>query len=157
MDDGDWPAVRDIYLEGIATGQATFETQAPSWEQWDQGHLPICRLVARVGAEVLGWVALSPVSRRPVYAGVAEISIYVAERARGAGIGRSLLAALCRASEREGIWSLQAGIFRENSASIALHRRSGFREIGHQERKGSLNGVWLDVVPMERRSKTAGL
>src|ERR1019366_8703898 len=132
----DWDAVRAIYLEGIATRNATFEQSAPDWPAWDQGHLPRCRLVARIDSEVLGWAALSPVSSRRVYAGVAEFSIYVAERARGRGVGAALLTALIEASEQEGIWTLQSGIFPENTASLELCRRFGFRVVGRRERIG---------------------
>ena len=152
----DWPTVRAIYLEGIATGLATFETEAPSWEQWDADHLTVCCLVARVGERVAGWAAVSPTSKRKVYAGVVEESIYMAAAFRGRGIGKALLTALAAESERQGIWSLQAGIIRENAASISLHRACGFREIGYQERKGCLNGVWRDVALMERRSRSVG-
>ena len=157
MRDGDWGAVRAIYCEGIATGNATFETDAPAWEAWDKGHLRACRLVARADDQVVGWAALSPVSGRCVYAGVAEVSIYVSASARGQGIGRALLAALVEASERAGLWTLQAGIFPENAASLALHRAHGFREVGRRERIGQMNGVWRDVVFMERRSKVVGI
>ena len=153
----DWEAVRAIYLEGIATGNSTFEQSAPDWKTWDQGHLPSCRLVARAGNEVLGWTALSPVSRRQVYAGVAEFSIYVAERARGRGIGTALLKALIEASEREGIWTLQSGIFPENTASLQLCRRFGFRMVGTRERIGCMAGRWRDVVLLERRSNIVGI
>ena len=151
-----WDAVRAIYLEGIATGNSTFEQSAPDWQAWDQGHLPCCRLVARIDSEVLGWTALSPVSSRRVYAGVAEFSIYVAERARGRGIGAALLQALIVASEQEGIWTLQSGIFPENTASLALCLRFGFRVVGTRERIGSMDGRWRDVVLLERRSAIAG-
>jgi len=157
----DWDAVRAIYLEGIATGNSTFEQSAPDWQTWDQGHLPSCRLVARAGSEVLGqilgWTALSPVSRRQVYAGVAEFSVYVAERARGRGIGAALLQALIEVSEREGIWTLQSGIFPENTASLELCRRFGFRVVGTRERVGCMAGRWRDVVLLERRSTIAGV
>jgi L-amino acid N-acyltransferase YncA len=153
----DWPAVRAIYLEGIATGNATFEQTAPTWEKWDAGHLPDSRIVARSDAgAVLGWAALSSVSSRCVYAGVSEVSIYVAEGARGYGIGRHLMSRLIAASEANGIWTLQAGIFPENVASIALHERAGFRVVGRRERLGQMNGRWRDVVLMERRSATVG-
>jgi L-amino acid N-acyltransferase YncA len=152
----DWEAVRAIYLEGIATGNSTFEQSAPDWEAWDQGHLETCRLVARAGSEVLGWTALSPISRRQVYAGVAEFSIYVAERARGRGIGAALLKALIEVSEREGIWTLQSGIFPENTASLELCRRFGFRVVGTRARIGCMEGRWRDVVLLERRSAVAG-
>ncbi len=156
MQGEDWHEVRRIYLEGIATGQATFETDALSWEAWDNGHLRDCRLVARGRQQILGWAALSPVSRRQVYAGVAEVSIYVAQAARGQGIGKSLLDALVQQSERCGIWTLQAGIFPENVASIAMHKSRGFREVGRRERLGKLRDVWRDVVLLERRSQRIG-
>jgi L-amino acid N-acyltransferase YncA len=156
----DWQAVHAIYLEGIATGNATFETDAPDWEKWDRGHLPDCRLVARKGGRpfgrVVGWAALSPVSGRCVYAGVAEVSVYVAEAARGQGVGKALLRALTKVSERQGIWTLQAGIFPENAASLALHKACGFREVGRRERIGQMDGVWRDVILMERRSQIVG-
>jgi phosphinothricin acetyltransferase len=157
MQDSDWDAVRSIYREGIATGNATFEADAPAWETWDKGHLRACRLVARVDGQVMGWAALSPVSGRCVYAGVAEVSIYVGASARGRGIGQALLAALVEESERAGLWTLQAGIFPENTASIALHRAYGFREVGRRERIGQMNGDWRDVVLMERRSQVVGI
>jgi phosphinothricin acetyltransferase len=147
-----WPAVRSIYLEGIATGNATFAQTAPDWDEWDAGHLASCRLVALDEGEVVGWAALSAVSRRAIYAGVAEVSVYVAASARGRGVGRALLAELVRESERQGIWTLQAGIFPENVASIELHKRLGFRIVGIRERIGCMNGWWRDVCLMERRS-----
>jgi phosphinothricin acetyltransferase len=153
----DWDAVRAIYLEGIATGNSTFEQSAPDWPAWDKGHLPCCRLVARAGNEVLGWTALSAVSGRRAYAGVAEFSIYVAEQARGRGIGAALLKALIDASEREGIWTLQSGIFPENAASLGLCLRFGFRVVGTRERIGNMQGRWRDVVLLERRSAIAGV
>ncbi len=152
----DWPAVRAIYLEGIATGDATFEQKAPEWEQWDAGHLAGARIVARFEEGLVGWAALSAVSGRCVYAGVAEVSIYVAERARGRGVGRQLMARLIGDSEAAGTWTLQAGIFPENAASIALHQSAGFRMVGQRERLGQMNGRWRDVVLMERRSAIAG-
>jgi phosphinothricin acetyltransferase len=153
----DWPAVRAIYLEGIATKNATFEKAAPEWQRWDEGHLHVCRLVARAADDVVGWAALSPVSRRPVYAGVAEVSVYVSEQARGQRVGTALLSRLVEDSEREGIWTLQAGIFPENTASIELHRRNGFRVVGVREKLGPMDGRWRDVVLMERRSTVVGL
>jgi len=153
----DWKQVREIYLEGIATRNATIETEAPDWDEWDANHRPDCRLVARSDDKVLGWAVLSPVSQRIAYLGVAEESIYVAASARGTGVGKALLAALIKESEEAGVWSLQAGIFPENTASIAVHKSVGFREIGVQERKGSLDGVWRDVVLMERRSEVVGV
>ncbi len=149
---GDWPAVRAIYEEGIATGNATFETEAPSWESWDAAHLAEHRLVARLDDEVVGWAALSPVSERCVYAGVAEVSVYVAWHARGQGVGRALLDELVRSSEAAGIWTLQAGVFPENEASLALHRARGFRIVGVRTAIGKHHGVWRDVVLLERRS-----
>ena len=156
MQPAHWDRVRQIYLEGIGTGNATFETEEPGWNEWDADHLPSCRLIARDGEFVVGWAALSPVSRRDVYRGVAEVSLYAASSARGRGIGRSLLLRLIDESEREGIWTLQAGIFPENTASIDLHRKCGFREVGRREKIGQLNGEWRDVVLMERRSLVVG-
>jgi L-amino acid N-acyltransferase YncA len=153
----DWPEVRAIYLEGIATGNATFEQSAPDWEKWDAGHLKTCRIVARHGTDVLGWAALSPVSGRCVYAGVAEVSVYVAKLARGRKLGSRLLAALVAASEKEDIWTLQAGIFPENVASLQAHERCGFRIVGRREKIGAMNGRWRDVMLLERRSTVAGV
>lgn len=152
MNPNDWESVRKIYLEGIATGIATFETSAPSWEDWDSRHLLHSRLVARRNGEVAGWAALSPVSRREVYAGVAEVSIYVGSAHRGNGVGRALLMALIDESEKNGIWTLQAGIFPENERSLNLHKLAGFRVIGTRERIGQLKGEWRDVVLLERRT-----
>ena len=151
-----WPSVRAIYLEGIATGNATLETSAPDWEDWNASHIPSCRFVYRDGETVCGWAALSRVSGRCVYAGVAEVSVYVAAAARRKGVGRALLNELIPASEREGIWMLQAGIFAENTASLSLFERVGFRIVGTRERLGCLNGRWRDVVLMERRSTVVG-
>ncbi len=156
MHTADWVPVRAIYSEGVATGQATFETEAGDWADWNDAHMPAPRLVARDGERVLGWAALSPVSGRCVYGGVAEVSVYVAVSSRGKGIGAKLLRALIAASEREGIWTLQAGIFPENVASVALHRTCGFREVGRREHLGQLHGVWRDVLLMERRSRSVG-
>ena len=153
----DWDAVRSIYLEGIATGNATFETGAPDWENWDAGHLRHSRLAARRNGAVAGWAALSPVSGRCVYAGVAEVSVYVAAAARGQGAGRQLLASLIVESEKNGIWTLQAGIFPENAASVGLHGAAGFRVVGRRERIGQLEGRWRDVLLMERRSAVIGV
>ncbi len=154
----DWEQVRSIYVEGIATGTATFETEAPTWEQWDAGHLGECRFMARRSdGEVIGWAALSPVSLRCVYGGVAEVSVYVQERSRGAGVGRALLYSLIEASERSGIWTLQAGILAENKASINLHTKCGFRVVGKRERLGQLKGAWRDVMLLERRSQIVGV
>ena len=150
--------VRRIHLEGIATGNATFETEAPSWERWDAGHIRSCRLVAVCGGKVRGFAALSPYSGRPVYAGVAEVSIYVGEGVRGQGLGSALLAGIIAASEKEGFWTLQAGIFPENVPSLALHAKHGFRVVGRRERMGKMkDGRWRDVLLPERRSARVGL
>jgi L-amino acid N-acyltransferase YncA len=152
----DWVAVQQIYAEGISTGQATLEIRAPSREEWDLGHAPTPRLVALANGEVVGWAALAPVSQRPVYRGVAEVSIYIAARARGQGIGRQLLGALVSASEVAGYWTLQASILAENAASLALHTGAGFRIVGRRERIGQRDGVWRDTVILERRSQVIG-
>lgn len=157
MRDEDWGAVRAIYAEGIATGQATFETEVPEWPEWDASHRRDCRLVAREGGRVVAWVALSPVSKRRCYAGVAEVSLYVAAAARGRGVGRALLPALVEEAERQGIWTLQAGILSTNRASVALFAACGFRQVGRRERIGRLHGTWHDVIVMERRSKEVGV
>lgn len=157
MQTQDWPAVRAIYLEGIATKNATFETDAPEWEKWDSAHLKSCRLVARLNGHVIGWAALSPVSSRCVYAGVAEESIYISEAARGQGVGRKLLTALIEESEKAGLWTIQTGIFPENTVSIHLHERCGFRVLGVREKVGQMDGIWRDVVLMERRSRVVGV
>jgi len=152
MQPNDWPAVRSIYLEGIATGDATFETEAPSWEDWNASHHQFGRLVARETDRVVGWAGLSPVSRRQVYSGVAEVSVYVTGDSRGKGVGRALLEQLICDSEQNSIWTLQASVFPENAATIGLHRACGFREVGRRERISRLNGVWRDTVLLERRS-----
>jgi phosphinothricin acetyltransferase len=152
MTAADWDAVRAIFREGIDTGHATFETGIPSWKGWDRAHLRECRLVARRDGRVVGWAALSRVSGRGVYRGVAEVSIYVAAAARRGGVGRALLGRLVRDSEAAGFWTLQAGLFSENAASIALHRACGFREVGLRQRLGQLSGEWRDILLMERRS-----
>ncbi len=155
----DWNAVRDIYAEGIATGNATFETEAPTWEKWDSAHRKDCRLVAvETGAfrKMLGWAVLSPVSTRNVYRGVAEVSVYVAAEARGRRVGTALLAALIGESETAGIWTLQAGIFPENAASISLHKSCGFRQVGIRQKIGKLGNLWRDTILFERRSTIVG-
>lgn len=166
-----WPSVQEIYSEGINTGNATFETELPDWEKWDGTHRKDCRLLAlEMGdefedehlvflpkAKVLGWAALSPVSARHVYRGVAEVSVYVAAEARGKGIGKALLDALIRESEANGIWTLQAGIFPENKASLALHKSCGFREVGTRRKIGKLADTWRDVLLLERRSSEVRL
>jgi len=157
MRDSDWPDVREIYRQGIDTGNATFQTAAPEWPEWDANHLRHSRLVARGADSLAGWAALSAVSRRACYAGVAEVSIYIAAQYRGQGLGRRLLAALIAESEAHGMWTLQAGIFPENLASIALHERLGFRQIGVRQRIGQRDGQWRDTVLLERRSKVVGI
>jgi len=161
MTAADWDCVRSIYLQGIATGHATFESDAPSWDDWDSRHLERPRLVARAGDTILGWGAVSPVTLRCVYAGVAEISLYVGEEHRGRGVGAALLRVLIEDSERVGVWTLQAGIFPKNRASLELMRRNGFRVVGTRERLGRMTygpraGTWRDIVLLERRSKVAG-
>ncbi|RDH95592.1 MULTISPECIES: GNAT family N-acetyltransferase [unclassified Curtobacterium] len=161
MTAADWPSVETIYREGIATGNATFEAEPPSWEAFDAGKLPEHRFVAVAGDEVLGWVAVSPTSTRPVYRGVVEHSVYVAATARGRGVGHLLLDALIASTEAAGIWTIQSGIFPENTASRALHGRHGFRELGTRERIGLMTfgpwtGQWRDNVLVERRSPRAG-
>lgn len=156
MTAADWPRVAAVYREGIVTGEATFETEVPSREEWDAGHLPHSRIVAALGDASVGWAALSPVSGRCVYGGVAEVSVYVAASARGRGVGRALLRRLVEESEANGIWTLQAGIFPENEASVRLHEQCGFRRVGVRERLGRLRGRWRDVVLLERRSAVIG-
>ena len=151
----DWPQVAAAFADGIRTGNATFETDVPSWDRWDAAHLEL-RLVAELDGAVAGWAALSPVSDRCCYRGVAELSVYVAAHAQGRGVGRSLLDELIVRSEAAGVWTLQAGVFPENEASMALHLACGFRAVGVRERLGELNGVWRDVVMLERRSATVG-
>lgn len=157
MTRADWKSVEAIYMEGIATGQATFEVEAPTWEQWDTNHLSSCRFVARRHGQIAGWAALSPVSRRSCYAGVAEVSIYVTAGARNQGVGRILLHTLIQESERHGIWTLQGTTFPENSASLHLQSSCGFRVVGKRERIARQNGVWRDTLVSERRSPTIGL
>jgi L-amino acid N-acyltransferase YncA len=150
----DWPAVEAIYAAGIATGEATFETEPPSWEAFDVGRLPDHRLVAVDDGDVVGWAALSPTSPRPCYAGVVEHSVYVAEHARGRGVGRALMEALTASADTAGIWTIQTSVFPENAASVALHERAGFRVVGRRERIAQLDGVWRDTLLLERRSRT---
>lgn len=154
----DWESVRSIYLEGLATGDATFETEAPSWEKWDESHLNVPALVAVSPSDgvVVGWAALTPISSRAVYGGVAEVSVYVSNKSRGNGIGKALLKQLIAQSEQKGLWTLQASVFPENIASLALHKICGFREVGIRQRIGKLPGTWRDTVLLERRSETIG-
>jgi phosphinothricin acetyltransferase len=151
----DWSVVRAIYEEGIREGNATFETEAPGWEAWDAAHSEV-RLVGERDGAVAGWAAVSPTSARECYRGVGEVSVYVSESARGRGVGRALLEELVSRSEPAGYWTLQAGIFPENEASLRLHHACGFRDVGVRERLGELGGVWRDVVLLERRSTEAG-
>lgn len=152
-----WAAVKTIYEQGIATGHATFQTSAPEWEEWDAGHLKHSRLVALEEGAILGWAALTPVSGRCVYAGVAEVSVYIAPDQRGKKIGETLLKALISCSERHGLWTLQAGIFPENTASLKIHENCGFRKVGTRERIGQMHSVWRDTVLLERRSKIVAI
>ncbi len=153
----DWPAVRRIYLEGIRTGNATFETSPPPWNKWDAGHLPFARFVSVADGEIAGFAALSPISSRRVYAGVAEASVYIGAGHRGIGAGSKLVEKLIEASEEHGVWTLQAGIFPENEASLHLFKRAGFRDVGRRERIGQLAGRWRDVCLLERRSLKVGV
>jgi L-amino acid N-acyltransferase YncA len=153
----DWRQVKSIYEEGIKTGNATFEMSAPEWAVWDKGHLQEARIIAKENGDVLGWAALSPVSGRCVYAGVAEVSVYITSAARGKGLGKQLLQKLVEESEANNLWTLQAGIFPENIASIKIHEDCGFRVIGKRERIGKMDGVWRDTLLLERRSDKVGL
>ena len=157
MQESDWPQVAKIFRAGIETCLATFETNVPDYNSWDQGHCKPCRLSARAGADVAGWAALSPLIRRNAYAGVAEASIYIGDQYKGKGVGKALLNALIESSEQNGFWTLHALITRENTASISLFAKCGFREIGFWERVGRTpDGVWHDVLLMERRSRVTG-
>jgi L-amino acid N-acyltransferase YncA len=147
-----WSEVARIYAQGIATGNATFETEVPSWEEWNAAHLPEHRFVAEAEGSVLGWIALAPVSSRCCYAGVAEVSAYIAEGARGQGVGAALLERAIESAEAAGLWTLETGVFPENEASLAVLKRFGFREVGVRERLGQMKGHWRDVVLLERRS-----
>ncbi len=158
MTESDWPAVAEIYRQGIATEKATFQYEIPAYSEWNAGHIAECRFTAREGDKAVGWVALSRVSGRPVYAGVAEVSIYIAESARGKGVGKELLNHLIRESEKAGFWLLQSGIMEDNEPSIRLHERCGFRRVGLRENIGKdVNGKWRSTVLMERRSRVAGI
>jgi L-amino acid N-acyltransferase YncA len=153
----DWEAVRIIYQQGIETGQATFETAVPSWAEWDAGKRRDCRLVAQSETKIAGWAALSPTSRRAVYAGVAEVSVYVLAEVRGRGVGKLLMQALIAAAEQAGIWTLQSSVFPENEATITLHKKAGFRIVGTRERIARHHGIWRDTVILERRSQIVGV
>lgn len=154
----DWTQVAKIYQDGIATGFATFETKVPSFQDWDNAHVDACRIIAEESGALLGWAALSPVSSRCVYGGVAEVSVYIAKNSRGKGVGKALMEELIKASEDEGYWTLQSGIFPENEPSIKLHENVGFRFLGKRERVGKTSdGVWKDNLLFERRSKKVGI
>jgi L-amino acid N-acyltransferase YncA len=152
-----WEAVKSIYEQGIATGHATFQTEAPTWENWDSAHLQTCRIIAAEENNILGWAALTPVSSRCVYAGVAEVSVYIAAHARGNNIGHLLLQNLIVESEKNNIWTLQSGIFPENKSSIALHQKNNFRIIGYREKIGKMDNTWRDNLILERRSTVVGI
>jgi phosphinothricin acetyltransferase len=155
--ESDYPFVKEIYEQGIATKNATFETTAPEWEEWDKKYMSACRFVALLNDEVVGWAALTAVSGRCVYAGVCEISLYIHNDHKGKGVGKQLLDKLITSSEANGIWTLQAGIFPENAASIKIHLDLGFRELGRREKIGKMDGTWRDTVLLERRSKVVGI
>ena len=157
MTEKDWTSVAEIYKQGIETGNATFEKDVPAWDKWNAGHLPDCRIVATVDNSVIAWAALTPVSGRCVYAGVAEVSVYVSNKYQGLKIGTKILEKLISESELSGIWTLQAGIFPENMASIKIHENLGFRIIGFREKIGKMHGIWRDTILLERRSKNIGL
>ena len=154
---GHWQAIRSIYEEGIKTGNATFQQSAPEWEEWNMSHLAHSRIVVKVDNEITGWAALTAVSGRCVYAGVGEVSVYVAEKFRGHKIGHALLQELIKQSEQNNIWTLQAGIFPENKGSIKIHEANGFRTVGFREKIGQMNGIWRDTILMERRSNSVGI
>ncbi|MDH6252328.1 L-amino acid N-acyltransferase YncA [Chryseobacterium sp. H1D6B] len=152
-----FPEIAEIYRQGLETGHATFETTVPTWEEWDKGKLKRSRLAAIIDHTVVGWAALSAVSDRCVYGGVAEVSIYISNNHQGKGIGKALMQKLIEESEGNGIWTLQSGMFPENEATVALHINAGFRIIGHREKVGKLGDTWRDTIIMERRSKTIGI
>lgn len=152
----DWKSVAEIYRQGIETGNATFQQDIPTWDDWNKGHLNICRIVAEKDNEIVGWAALTAVSGRCVYAGVAEVSVYISNNHQGQKVGTKLLDRLIIESEREGFWTLQAGIFPENKSSLKIHDDLGFRQVGYREKIGKMNGLWRDTILLERRSKTKG-
>jgi L-amino acid N-acyltransferase YncA len=157
IEERDYVFVGEIYRQGFETGVATFQNEVPSWEDWDKSHLPVCRFAAFEGEKMTGWAALTPVSGRCVYAGVAEVSVYIGDHFRGNGIGALLLNHLIKESEKEGFWTLQSGIFPENKGSIRLHEKCGFRQIGYREKIGKKDGAWKDNIILEKRSKTVGI
>ncbi|AQS37973.1 sortase-like acyltransferase [Shewanella psychrophila] len=155
--EGDFEQVQKIYLQGIKTGNATFEKKTKSWPEWDEAMLKGCRIVAERSGGLIGWAALSSISNRAVYAGVAEVSIYISSSAKGLGVGTSLLLELIKLSEVAGFWSLQAGIFPENEASLHIHKKCGFTVLGTRDRLGKMDGIWRDVTLLERRSQVEGI
>ncbi|PHQ76696.1 MAG: phosphinothricin acetyltransferase [Shewanella sp.] len=155
--ESDFEQVQSIYLQGIKTGNATFEKRVKSWPEWDEAMLKECRLVAELNGKLVGWAALSSVSNRAVYAGVAEVSIYISSSAKRMGVGTSLLLELVELSEVAGLWSLQAGIFPENEASLHIHKKCGFTVLGTRDRLGKMNGIWRNVTLLERRSQVEGI
>jgi len=157
MESTDWLAVAEIYRQGIETGNATFQQTIPTWDEWNNAHAVNCRLVAEVGNEIAGWAALSSVSARAVYSGVAEVSVYIGNNYKGRHVGTLLLQSLISESERNGYWTLQSGIFPENTASISLHKKTGFREIGYREKVSKMKNVWRNTVLFERRSTLTGV
>lgn len=157
LEETDWEIASKIYKEGLDTGNATFELNLPDWNEWNSGHLKACRTIAEIDNEVVGWSALSPVSSRCVYGGVAEVSVYVLSNFSRKGIGSQLLKRLISESEKQGIWTLQAGVFPENKGSITIHERLGFRKVGFRERIGKMNGTWRDTLLLEKRSKLVGI
>jgi L-amino acid N-acyltransferase YncA len=157
MKKDDWISVAEIYRQGIESGNATFQRDIPTWKDWDSGHINTCRIVASLDNEITGWAALTPVSGRCVYAGVAEVSVYVSNQFKGQKIGTRLLERLISESEKEGYWTLQASIFRENKASLKIHYNLGFRNVGFREKIGKMNNVWRDTILLERRSKKIGI
>jgi phosphinothricin acetyltransferase len=157
MKKDDWISVAEIYRQGIESGNATFQRDIPTWDEWNQGHINTCRIVVSIDNEIAGWAALTPVSGRCVYAGVAEVSVYVSNQFKGQKIGTRLLERLISESEKEGYWTLQASIFPENKASLKIHYNLGFRNVGFREKIGKMNDIWRDTILLERRSKKAGI
>lgn len=157
MKKDDWISVAEIYRQGIESGNATFQRDIPTWDEWNQGHINTCRIVVSIDNEIAGWAALTPVSGRCVYAGIAEVSVYVSNQFKGQKIGTRLLERLISESEKEGYWTLQASIFPENKASLKIHYNLGFRNVGFREKIGKMNDIWRDTILLERRSKKAGI
>ncbi|WP_299124406.1 GNAT family N-acetyltransferase [uncultured Winogradskyella sp.] len=153
----DWESVSKIYQEGLDTGNATFETNIPDWQEWNSAHIKECRIIAEINNTIIGWAALSPVSSRCVYGGVAEVSVYVSSKFSGQKIGTQLLKRLISKSEENGIWTLQAGIFPENKGSIIIHEKLGFRKVGYREKIGQMNGIWRNTILLEKRSESVGI